>query len=280
MPADWIIIDKFVDKKYLEEMHTSTETHIIIKDYRIPWPVKTGQQVLPPKGSAYLQEYVEYLKKYLEIEMKAVSKKEFYEFLSLSEKVNLDGNTSFLQTSPFYHAKKLKHDLEDARESKAYNKYQTLLKLRDRLVLYALYMKNKEILNELDKLQQERNKKCKKVLAGSAVNELNANGQARLLFNYEIGLPIDIKSYEIIIMQSTNTALLPAMLKAKGIITEMGGALSHASVICREFRIPCLVGVEDALFTFENGDKIEIDSNNNLVRLIKPWSLNYKHNIK
>lgn len=44
-----------------------------------------------------------------------------------------------------------------------------------------------------------------------------------------------------------------------GIIVEDGGILSHAACIAREYRIPCIVGVEDATSIFKNASLIEID---------------------
>ncbi len=52
------------------------------------------------------------------------------------------------------------------------------------------------------------------------------------------------------------------------IVTDEGGVLSHASVISRELNIPCLVGTKIATQIFKDGDEVEVDANNGLVRKI------------
>ena len=45
-----------------------------------------------------------------------------------------------------------------------------------------------------------------------------------------------------------------------GLATEIGGLISHGSVIAREYGLPCLVGVEGAHKMFKTGDIVVIDS--------------------
>lgn len=56
---------------------------------------------------------------------------------------------------------------------------------------------------------------------------------------------------------------------AKAIITDEGGVLSHASIISRELKIPCIVGTKIATKVLKNGDLVEIDANNGIVKILK-----------
>ena len=52
---------------------------------------------------------------------------------------------------------------------------------------------------------------------------------------------------------------------AKGIITEDGGILSHAAILARELKIPCVVGVPDIMGKLKNGDKVVVDGSSGMV---------------
>jgi len=45
-----------------------------------------------------------------------------------------------------------------------------------------------------------------------------------------------------------------------GIVTEIGGTISHGAVIAREYGIPCLIAVENACQTFKTGDIAVLDA--------------------
>jgi pyruvate,water dikinase len=53
---------------------------------------------------------------------------------------------------------------------------------------------------------------------------------------------------------------------AAAVVTDVGGALSHAAVVAREFGIPAVVGTSLALATLEDGEPLEVDGSRGLVR--------------
>ncbi|MFA6227232.1 MAG: PEP-utilizing enzyme [Candidatus Paceibacterota bacterium] len=69
-----------------------------------------------------------------------------------------------------------------------------------------------------------------------------------------------IKNGDILVSSRTYPDLLPAMKKSSAIIAELGGLLSHAAIVSREFGIPCLVGVQNATSKIKDGDYLEIDT--------------------
>ncbi|MFC1663438.1 PEP-utilizing enzyme [Patescibacteria group bacterium] len=70
----------------------------------------------------------------------------------------------------------------------------------------------------------------------------------------------------ILIAPNTRPEYVPVMKIAAGIITEEGGMTSHAAIVSRELKIPCLVGVQAATAYIKNGDKIEVDAIMGVVR--------------
>lgn len=73
----------------------------------------------------------------------------------------------------------------------------------------------------------------------------------------------------ILVTDNTDVRFLPMMKKAGAIVTERGSILSHASIIARELKTPCIVGVKNVMKILENGDLVEVDANNGIVRIIK-----------
>ena len=60
---------------------------------------------------------------------------------------------------------------------------------------------------------------------------------------------------------------MPLMKKAKAIVTDEGGITSHAAVISRELKIPCVIGTKIATKVLKNNDLVEVDADNGVVRI-------------
>jgi pyruvate,water dikinase len=78
-----------------------------------------------------------------------------------------------------------------------------------------------------------------------------------------------VKEDDILVADTTDPDFLPAMKIAKGIITDVGGMLSHASITSRELDKPCIVGTVFASKILNNGDIVEMDLNNGVISILK-----------
>jgi len=74
---------------------------------------------------------------------------------------------------------------------------------------------------------------------------------------------------EILLAQQTDVGWSPLFLVAGGVITELGGPLSHASIVAREFGITAVVNVKHAMSILRTGDRVELDGEHGTVRLIE-----------
>ncbi len=75
-----------------------------------------------------------------------------------------------------------------------------------------------------------------------------------------VGSPTDIvEDGKIVVVPSTSPSYVPLMRKAKALITDHGGMMSHAAIVAREFNLPCIVGTKQATKVLKTGDKIVID---------------------
>ena len=74
---------------------------------------------------------------------------------------------------------------------------------------------------------------------------------------------------DIIIAPQTSPEFLPAMKKASAFVTNIGGITSHAAIVAREMRKPCLIGAKDATKIIKDGDEIEVDTNHGIVKILE-----------
>ncbi len=73
----------------------------------------------------------------------------------------------------------------------------------------------------------------------------------------------------ILVANMTLPVLMPAIRKAKAMVTDAGGITSHAAIVSRELGIPCIIGTGIATKMLKDGDEIEVDTNTGIVRILK-----------
>lgn len=74
---------------------------------------------------------------------------------------------------------------------------------------------------------------------------------------------------EILVAPYTDPGWTPLFLPAAGIVVDMGGLLSHGSIIAREYGIPAVVNVGPATHIIRTGDLVEVDGDSGTVRIIE-----------
>lgn len=78
-----------------------------------------------------------------------------------------------------------------------------------------------------------------------------------------------IKSGDILVAPMTRPEHLQGMKKAGAIVTDDGGITSHAAIIARELKIPCIIGTKIATKVLKDGDTIEVDGDRGIVKILK-----------
>ncbi len=87
-----------------------------------------------------------------------------------------------------------------------------------------------------------------------------------------INVPEDMKKInngEILISHSTSPDIVPAMEKAAGFVTDVGGLTCHASIVAREMKKPCIVGTKYATEIIKDGMFVKLDAHNGIVSILK-----------
>jgi phosphohistidine swiveling domain-containing protein len=72
----------------------------------------------------------------------------------------------------------------------------------------------------------------------------------------------------ILVCTTTTPAWTPLFAQAKGLVTDIGGALAHGSIVAREYGIPAVMGTGEATQRIANGELVRVDGNSGTVILV------------
>lgn len=75
---------------------------------------------------------------------------------------------------------------------------------------------------------------------------------------------------EILIARATEPSWTPIFINAAGVIMEIGGPLQHGGIIAREYGIPCVSGLIGIMDMVKDGDLLEVDGTNGIVKILEP----------
>ncbi len=73
---------------------------------------------------------------------------------------------------------------------------------------------------------------------------------------------------EILVCPGTDPAWTPLFMSAGGLITEVGGMMTHGSVVAREYGIPAIVGVHQATSRLHTGQRIRVDGSSGVITVL------------
>ena len=74
---------------------------------------------------------------------------------------------------------------------------------------------------------------------------------------------------KILVVEQTYPNMMDYVTKAKAIIAETGGILSHAAIVSRELQIPCVVCVKNATKILKTGYTVELDLEEGTIKILK-----------
>jgi len=77
---------------------------------------------------------------------------------------------------------------------------------------------------------------------------------------------------EILVCPGTDPAWTPLFMAAGGLITEVGGLMTHGSVVAREYGIPAVVGVHQATRRLKDGQWIRVDGTTGVIAVLPDYS--------
>ncbi|MGI5921076.1 MAG: phosphoenolpyruvate synthase [Syntrophomonadaceae bacterium] len=89
-----------------------------------------------------------------------------------------------------------------------------------------------------------------------------ASGKVNIIRDNDIST---VKEGDILVTVMTNPDMVPAMSKARAIITDEGGRTCHAAIVSRELGVPCIVGCHNATDILETGQEVTVDATRGVV---------------
>jgi phosphohistidine swiveling domain-containing protein len=93
-------------------------------------------------------------------------------------------------------------------------------------------------------------------LSGLGVCHGRASGRVRVTTSDSIG---DVQPGDVLVAKVIDIGYTPAFAYTAAVITELGGPLSHAAIVAREFGVPCVVNAREATVRLPPGALIEVD---------------------
>jgi pyruvate,water dikinase len=103
-------------------------------------------------------------------------------------------------------------------------------------------------------------------VVGVAASAGVVEGIARVLQDVaEIG---DLREGEILVCPVTAPSWAPVFSKIKAAVSDIGGSMSHAAIVAREYGMPAVVGTGDATKRIRTGDRIRVDGDRGTVRVL------------
>ncbi len=122
----------------------------------------------------------------------------------------------------------------------------------------------KEIINKIEKKEPI----SKNLIKGKTSYPGKVVGNVKLILGNKLN-NLEFKEGDILVAMSTNPELLPIMKKSGAIVTDEGGITSHAAIISRELKIPCIIGTKIATKVLKDRDLVEVNANKGIVKILE-----------
>ncbi len=102
-------------------------------------------------------------------------------------------------------------------------------------------------------------------IIGLPVSSGVIEGRARVIVNME---DANLEDGDILVTVFTDPSWTPLFVSIKGLITEVGGLMTHGAVIAREYGLPAVVGVENATKLIKDGQRIRVNGTDGYVEIL------------
>ena len=103
-------------------------------------------------------------------------------------------------------------------------------------------------------------------IVGLAVSSGVIEGRARVILNME---DANLEAGDVLVTVFTDPSWTPLFVSIKGLVTEVGGLMTHGAVIAREYGLPAVVGVENATQLIKDGQRIRVHGTEGYVEILE-----------
>ncbi|HEF5067030.1 TPA: phosphoenolpyruvate synthase [Bacillus cereus] len=102
-------------------------------------------------------------------------------------------------------------------------------------------------------------------IVGLPVSSGVIEGRARVILNME---DANLEDGDILVTAFTDPGWTPLFVSIKGLVTEVGGLMTHGAVIAREYGLPAVVGVENATKLIKDGQRIRVHGTEGYIEVL------------
>ncbi|MCM3782295.1 phosphoenolpyruvate synthase [Neobacillus mesonae] len=158
---------------------------------------------------------------------------------------------------------------EELHEAVRINKldYQMINKRKDEYKLYEKLTPPRVITSDGEIItgKYKRENLPAEALVGLPVSSGVIEGRARVILNME---DANLEDGDILVTSFTDPSWTPLFVSIKGLITEVGGLMTHGAVIAREYGLPAVVGVENATKLIKDGQRIRVHGTEGYIEIL------------
>ena len=145
--------------------------------------------------------------------------------------------------------------------------YQVISKRKDEFKLYEKLNPPRVITSDGEIIAGEykRENLPAEAIVGLPVSSGVIEGRARVILIME---DADLEDGDILVTSFTDPSWTPLFVSIKGLVTEVGGLMTHGAVIAREYGLPAVVGVENATKLIKDGQSIRVNGTDGYVEIL------------
>lgn len=159
---------------------------------------------------------------------------------------------------------------EELREAVRINQldYQVISKRNDEYKLYEKLTPPRVITSEGEIIagKYKREHLPADAIIGLPVSSGMIEGRARVILNMK---DADLEDGDILVTSFTDPSWTPLFISIKGLVTEVGGLMTHGAVIAREYGLPAVVGVDNATKRIKDGERIRVHGTEGYIEILK-----------
>ncbi|MGM1032804.1 MAG: phosphoenolpyruvate synthase [Bacillota bacterium] len=145
--------------------------------------------------------------------------------------------------------------------------YQIISKRKDEYKLYEKLTPPRVITSDGEIIvgEYKRDNLMDEAIVGLPVSSGVIEGRARVILNME---DADLEDGDILVTTFTDPSWTPLFVSIKGLVTEVGGLMTHGAVIAREYGLPAVVGVVNATKLIKDGQRIRVNGTEGYIEIL------------
>ncbi len=145
--------------------------------------------------------------------------------------------------------------------------YRIISKRKDEYKLYEKLTPPRVITSDGEIIagKYKRENLPAKAISGLPVSSGVIEGRARVIMDME---DADLEDGDILVTSFTDPSWTPLFVSIKGLVTEVGGLMTHGAVIAREYGLPAVVGVENATELIKDGQRIRVNGTEGYIEIL------------